>query len=452
MKILIATYWLLPHVGGVWVYIQDLKAGLERLGHEVDILARHPDEQSYYIVNTGRRVEKDQFKRVVEGEIRAILAPHMNRIDPWIVEQEIELCAYALAASYFGLEKYDVIHTQDVISSRALWQIKPNGVTLLNTIHGCLAAEYWVSTEGKPPSESIWRYACAREYYGATSSDLSIVPTKWLHKTLSGYLVPPDHMEVVPYGMDIASYMQRMNEPTNFQLPNAMNVIVCPARLDKVKGHSCLLDALSNLKQSRRDWVCLFLGDGHLRAELEVKTALLGLNANVIFTGNRHDVPALLKHADIVVLASLSDNQPYAVMEAQVSRKPVVVSNAGGIPEMVKHNQTGMVSQAGDSNGLARCLGMLLEDRTLRERLANNGYRWGSKQWSLTTMMDRTMRIYENLVNHRVSRKVNHPPKHKYGPWIRSFFRERYSMNIPSSFSIVDDHIVGSILYRQNNG
>ncbi|WP_063892480.1 glycosyltransferase family 4 protein [Paenibacillus sp. Leaf72] len=450
MRILLATYWKLPHVGGVWAYIQDLKTSLERLGHEVDVFALHPDEKSYYMLGTGQRVQKRYFKQLVEREIKAVYAAQQIPIDPWIVDQEIEFCTYALAASYFGLKKYDLIHAQDVISSRALWQIKPEGLPLINTIHGCLATEYWISLEGKAPPEFIWKYACAREYYGATSSDLSIVPTKWLQQTLASYLVPIDHMEVVPYGMNVEHHLQRMKENTTLKLPSNLNIIACPARLDKVKGHSSLLSALYKLKQTRSDWICLFIGDGYLRSELENQTAHLGLSQHVLFIGSRNDVPALLQQSDIVVLPSLHDNQPYAVMEAQISRKPLVVSNAGGIPEMVRHNHTGLMAKAGDSNELSRYLQVLLENQSLSQRLAYNGYEWGIRQWSLPKMVDRVVDCYEILLSNQHIRKANHPPKYAghYGSGICELLRNNQRMYIPASFSIVDDHIVGSIIFQ----
>ncbi|WP_435164267.1 glycosyltransferase family 4 protein [Paenibacillus glycanilyticus] len=452
MKILIATYWLIPHVGGVWVYIQDLKASLEKLGHEVDILARHPDESSYYIVNTGRRVEKKLFRPLIEKEIKAVYASQPIPIDPWIVDQEIEFCSYALAASYLGLRGYDIIHAQDVISSRALWQIKPVGVPLINTIHGCLATDFWVSLEGRAPSDSIWKYACAREYYGATSSDLAVVPTNWLHRTLGSYLVPGDHMEVVPYGMNIEHFLQRTKERTSFKLPKDNCNILCPARLDKVKGHSSLLDALHLLKQSRNDWRCLFVGDGNLRAELEIKALELGLSPYVVFAGSRNDVPSLMRQSDIIVLPSLNDNQPYAVMEAQLASKPILVSDAGGIPEMVQHGQTGLMARAGDSGELSRCLQLLIENKPLRNRLAKNGHSWGLKQWSLPAMAERIEELYERLLSKQHIRKASHPLKHPghHGAKICTYFRNAYQMDIPKSFSIVDDHIVGSILFQAN--
>ncbi|MFF2479862.1 glycosyltransferase family 4 protein [Paenibacillus sp. NPDC058071] len=449
MKILIATYWLLPHVGGVWAYIQDLKASLERQGHQVDIFARHPDKMSYYMIQSGSRVDKKRFISVIEPYIRDAYAPYAGKIDSWIIEQEIELCAFALAASFFGLQKYDLIHAQDVISARALWQIKPAGIPQINTIHGCLANEYWLTRGGQVPQNSIWKYACAREYYGVTSSDVSIVPTQWLHRILAGYKVPHAHMEVIPYGMDIVRFLSRMEEGAALSFPKSTSVIICPARMDYVKGHSCLLEALYRLKQSRSDWVCLLVGDGDLRQELQQKASQFGLDQHVIFMGNRSDVPALLKHSDIVVLPSLHDNQPFTVMEAQVAKKAVVATDAGGIPEMITQGVTGLLAHAGSAGHLMVCLKALLDDPALRNQLAANGRQWGLMQWSLPTMLQRTLSLYDDVLKGKRVRTAAHPPKsvNKYTPLVRTAFYSRYNMQIPTSFSLVDDHIVGSILF-----
>lgn len=449
MKILIATYWALPHVGGVWAYIQDLKSSLEKYGHEVDVFAKHPDGHSYYILNTGQRVEREIFTSIIAATVRSTYAA--RHVDPWIIEQELDYCCFALAAAYFGLEKYDLIHTQDVISSRALWQIKPEYIRLISTIHGCLAAEYAASLNGNMPSPTIERYACAREYYGATSSNACIVPTHWLKNTLHHYGVPMDHMEVIPYGMDIEQYKLRLGMGTTYIPPGGVHVISCPARLDKVKGHDSLLDALFKLKQIRSDWVCLFIGDGYLREELEAKTNRLGLNGHVIFMGSRNDVPGLLIKSDIVVLPSISDNHPFAIMEAQIARRPLVVSNAGGIPEMVQHERTGLMASAGNSDELLHWLLVMLHHPVYRGMLAENAYHWGMKEWSLETMFQRTTNAYGAVLgkNHQKFTDVFGAifGKKRQGnvPWIKTHFRNIYGMNIPDSFAFVDGHILDSI-------
>ena len=125
----------------------------------------------------------------------------------------------------------------------------------------------------------------------------------------------------------------------------------------------------------------------------------LDLEKHVLFLGGRNDVPALLNQADIFVLPSVQDNHPYSVMEAQIAGKPVVVSNAGGIPEMVTHLQTGLVSQAGNSKQLYYHLKMTLEDEDLCNRLAENAKQWGRVHWSLPVMIEQTINVYERALS-----------------------------------------------------
>lgn len=398
MRILLATYWYLPHVGGVSTYVYTLKRELERIGHEVDIFAHHPDMQKYYMPNNGRFLDKPKIKDLMYEKVLGYYNENLPQVDPWIRWREIERYSFETAATVFGLTKYDMIHTQDIISTRALWRVKAKRTPLIATIHGCLATEFLFSGEVKGKDTLPWYYVAAEEYYGATSSDITMVPTQWLKNLMvNEFNVPSNHITVVPYGMDIKSFKKRMNESSDLNPPSDKKVIACPARLVPVKGHEHLLNALAKLKQERNDWVCWLIGNGELLKKLERKSQKLNLEENVIFLGNRKDVPALLKQADIFVLPSLQDNQPFSVMEAQVAGKPVVVSDAGGIPEMVAHDSSGLISPAGQSDPLYYNLKRVLEDDVLRSRLAHNAKEWGLFQWSLDTMMARTLAVYETV-------------------------------------------------------
>jgi glycosyltransferase involved in cell wall biosynthesis len=180
VKILLATYWHLPHVGGVSTYVYDLRRKLERMGHEVDILAHYPDMQKYYMPNNGKFLEKQKVRDLIYEKVLGFYNQHLPQVDPWIRWREIERYCYETAATFFNLTKYDLIHTQDIISTRALWRVKPMHVPLIATIHGCLATEYLISGEIQERNTLPWTYAAAEEYYGATSSDVTIVPTEWL--------------------------------------------------------------------------------------------------------------------------------------------------------------------------------------------------------------------------------------------------------------------------------
>jgi glycosyltransferase involved in cell wall biosynthesis len=403
LKILLSTYFYLPHVGGVSTYVDNLKQGLERMGHEVDVFAHHPDMQAYYMPNNGRTMEKSKIKDLVYEKVMAFYAKYMPHVDPWIKWRDIERYCFEAAALAFGLQKYDLIHTQDIVSTRALWRVKPTGTPLISTIHGCLATEFIYSGEVTGKNTLPWRYVSTEEYYGAISSDVTIVPTKWLLEfSATEFGISKDHLKVIPYGMDIPLFQKRAERWTTLRTPTDKKVLICPARLVPVKGHRHLLEALAMLKEDRSDWVCWLLGDGPLMDELVQQCKSLNLEEHVMFLGARSDVPAVFKQSHVFVLPSLQDNLPYAVMEAQATGKAVVVSDAGGIPEMVSHEETGLISPLGQSEPMYRNLKRVLEDDLFRKRLGDNGKQWAMQHWPVEKMMEQTMNVYQSVVSGKI--------------------------------------------------
>ncbi|CAH0345483.1 glycosyltransferase family 4 protein [Bacillus sp. CECT 9360] len=397
MKILLATYWFMPHVGGVNEYVNLLKKELELLGHEVDVLAHHPDMVDYYLVNGDKKEGKMKIKAIVYEKVNQFYQRFLPHVEPWVRWRDIERYTMELCAVLFDLDQYDLIHTQDIISTRALWRVKPKHVPLISTIHGLLANEH-VIAEDIPGKDSVhWVYVSDEEFYGATSSDRTIVPTSWLHGELTkNFQVPSEHLGVIPYGMDIESFMKRYREPNEFEHMKKENswLILCPARLVPVKGHKTLLHALHSLKNTRTDFVCLLAGDGDLRERLVTIVEELDLEAHVKFLGDRDDVPSLMRIADIMILPSLQDNLPFSIMEAQVVGLPVIASTAGGIPEMVIDGETGLLFEKEDSDALREQIVRLIGDRQLYQHLHDMEKRIGRKKWSSKALAVNTIKEY----------------------------------------------------------
>ncbi|MNN81998.1 GDP-mannose-dependent alpha-(1-6)-phosphatidylinositol monomannoside mannosyltransferase [compost metagenome] len=88
-------------------------------------------------------------------------------------------------------------------------------------------------------------------------------------------------------------------------------------------------------------------------------------------------------------------------MEAQSLGKPIVVSDAGGIPEMVSHGKNGLVSPAGQSEPIFFNLLHLLQNDGLRAQMGEQAKRWANQQWSIQKMMDRTLAAYANVLSQR---------------------------------------------------
>jgi glycosyltransferase involved in cell wall biosynthesis len=403
VRILIATYWYLPHVGGVNTYVDVLRKELMNAGHQVDVLAHHPDMQKYYIVHSGRYLVKEKIKQAVYNNVLTYYQRHQPYVDPWVCWREIERYSFELAAVAFDLKQYDVIHTQDIISTRAIARVKPPNVPLVATIHGLLATEHVIAGDIKSKNSIPWKYVCKEEYFGATSADKTIVPTNWLKKQLThpDYGVPANILHTIPYGMDIDHFLQRYNSPTYAyvpEVPPGTTVLLCPARLVPVKGHRYLLQAIHKLKQKRSDFVCWIVGNGELYNDLVELATQLQINDVVHFLGDRNDVPQLLKRSNILVMPSVQDNQPFSIMEAQVAGKLVVASDAGGIPEMVAHSKTGFIFTSKNSDDLAAKLDFVLSSPELSVRVAEQGQKWGLHQWSPQTLLKSTFAMYKAAI------------------------------------------------------
>ncbi|WP_257009151.1 glycosyltransferase family 4 protein [Bacillus sp. 7884-1] len=403
LKILLSTFWRHPVIGGSAMYIEQLKHGLENEGHEVDILAKHPTLNGYHMVNTDKYIDLTKINMV----INKCFQNYFHNLDPIYKNGEKDRHCFEMAASYFNLETYDLIHTQDIFSTRLLSRVKPNNTPLVASIHGCIATEYLIQKGNSFTKNRLsnskknfeWEYIQWQEHIGAVSSDVTIVATKWLKDLLTNdFNVEANHLKIIPYAQDINEFQKRMTEMSPVIAPTGKTVIVCPARLVFIKGHKFLLEALAKLKRRRTDWVCWLVGDGNLRTQLVNITRKLNLDQNVKFLGPQENIPAILKHADICVLPSLQESFPYAIMEAQIAGKPVVVTDAGGMPEAVIHGQTGLISPRGNSESLFHNINELLENGHLRNVMASNALKCGKENWALEKMIDKTLAIYEQVI------------------------------------------------------
>lgn len=407
MRILFATYWYLPHVGGVNTYINVLRKELIKEGHQVDVLAHHtPKNDKIYMLTTGQFVDKAKIRNAVFQKVFNYYDQYHPHVEPWVRYREIERYTYEMIAPMFRLEDYDLIHAQDIVSSRALARVKPKHVPLVSTIHGLLATEHLIAGDITDKKSLAWKYVLAEEYYGATSADKTIVPTNWLKKMLAkkSIGVPPSRLNTIQYGMEMEHFLKTaQSSPIGFVplIPEDKKILICPARLVPVKGHRYLLEALAKLKSKRDDFVCWLVGDGKLSQELKTLAHQLQIQDVVHFLGDRPDVPQLLARSHIMVMPSIQDNHPFSVMEAQVAGKLVVASTAGGIPEMVKDGVTGFLFNNKNSDMLAAKLYKALEQPRYSSKVAEQGKAWGMKRWSPKTLLNNTKSIYKQAIGNR---------------------------------------------------
>jgi L-malate glycosyltransferase len=171
------------------------------------------------------------------------------------------------------------------------------------------------------------------------------------------------------------------------------------ARLDRLKGHECLLRALAVLRDQQQSLTMLLVGDGPERASLEKLAQELGLGPDRLrFLGYRADVSDLLSAADLFVLPSLTEGLPLSVLEAMAHALPVVATPVGGIPEVITDGQDGLLVPVNQPEELARVLSDLLRDSARRQSLGETGYRHVRDRFSFERMAGEYEELYRRLL------------------------------------------------------
>lgn len=195
-------------------------------------------------------------------------------------------------------------------------------------------------------------------------------------------ITPPDRwsrLHIVRCGVDPEVY-----DPL-LETGNAVPEILCVGRLVPAKGQHVLLEACSLLKDRRRSFRLTFVGGGKDRVSLERYAAAAGLNGQVRFTGplGQDEVRHCYDQADLFVLASFAEGVPVVLMEAMAKTIPVVSTRIAGIPELIDHEENGLLVDAGDAEGLARQMERLILDPALRGRLGAAGREKINRQYHL---------------------------------------------------------------------
>lgn len=153
--------------------------------------------------------------------------------------------------------------------------------------------------------------------------------------------------------------------------------LICVGRLSAEKGQLGLLQAFHDLLQGGVVAQMTLVGDGPQSHLIKAEARRLGIERRVEFKGALDEGATLraISHADILVLPSFMEGLPIVLMEGLAMRVPVVASRVAGIPELVKHEISGMLFDPANWAELTAALQKLASDPDLRQRLAKNGYR-----------------------------------------------------------------------------
>ena len=194
-----------------------------------------------------------------------------------------------------------------------------------------------------------------------------VVPSAYLRQIATGWGLDPSRVDVVPNpAPEVPEHPTRDEARATLGIDGfALGVA---GRLTAQKALGDTLEALARVP----DVALLVLGDGPERAELERRAGELGLADRVRFlgAGTRDDVIALFRAVDAALLTSAWENLPHTLLEALATGTPVIATAVGGIPEVVRDEENGLLVPPRDIAAIASAIDRLVHDDALRASLA----------------------------------------------------------------------------------
>jgi glycosyltransferase involved in cell wall biosynthesis len=195
--------------------------------------------------------------------------------------------------------------------------------------------------------------------------------------------------------------LNAMEDPGLFGKTQPTSNIVCSARFDQCKGQDVLIKAFAQIADRFPDAKLELLGSGKLEADCQKLTHKLGVADRCLFRGSvpRNIAIQKMAQAMIVVLPSRMDNCPLALIEAMAVGAPVVATNAGGIPEMVRDGLDGLLVPPDNAPALADKLGSLLSDPALRKQFSERARQRFSSSFEVAAAARRQVDWLEALLH-----------------------------------------------------
>ena len=208
-------------------------------------------------------------------------------------------------------------------------------------------------------------------------------------------------LTTIPNGIDVTPFSSySRSRPLNAAGEDRF-VIGVVGRLIPCKGHRYLLQAAKQLINNFPNILCLFVGDGSELEPLRHIVTELQLENNVSFAGKQDNMPAVYSSIDILVLPSLSEGMPMTVIEGMAAGCPVIASQVGDIPKLIKHGETGLLVKPGSSEDLSQAISQLLSEPAQRREIASRGQHWVSEKFSARTMAQRYRDVYLDVLQLR---------------------------------------------------
>lgn len=231
-----------------------------------------------------------------------------------------------------------------------------------------------------------------------------------LRQQLSSFTgFPSKKIEVILNGVEDNKFYpspeMRQKFYNEFNFSEKDFIVGTVGRFAEVKNHPMIIKACSELIKQEEEIHVIFIGDGEKKNELKSLVLDLGLSKYVHFLGVQSDINLLLNGMDIFTLTSFNEGCSNVIQEAMFCAKPVISTNVGGNPELIKNNFTGLLVQSNDHIQLAEKILYLKKNVSEQQRLGENARKYALEYFSLQKMISNYSDLYLHELHNKKFRK-----------------------------------------------
>ena len=394
MKILMLTWEYPPRiVGGIARVVHDLSHKLVKDGNEVTVVTYQEGEAPEFENDKGVKVYRVQNYMI-----------HPNNFTDWIMQLNFSLTAKATQIIN-EQGAFDCIHAHDWLVAYSAKTLKDAfQIPIVSTIH---ATE---SGRNSGIHDDVQRYINDTEWLLTYESTEVIVNSNYMKCELQRLFgLPFEKINVIPNGINLNNF-SGIDKDYDFRRKYAMDnekIILYIGRLVHEKGIQHLISAMPKIINGYNDTKLIIGGKGGMYDELKEQAKALGIEDKVYFTGylSSKEVQKMYKCADIAVFPSTYEPFGIVALEAMLAGVPTVVSDIGGLNEIVEHGVNGMKSYAGNCNSIADSVLNLLYNHQLCDNITKNAKNKVKQEFNWNKITNDTFFTYEKAICQTVAEK-----------------------------------------------
>ncbi len=375
-------------IGGISPHVYFLSKSLAKQGVKVYVATcDFPGAPSHEVIDGVEVYRIDSYKTP---------APDFAT---WVYLMNLNMQRETAALTRKLQDKIDVFHAHDWLVANAGIGLKhvfrkPLLVTMHSTEMGRREGTHTTTEKMIHETEAwltyeAWKVICC--------SDYMIQHVKW------AFGLPSDKLVMVPNGVNTACYDTSANNDAKafrakFALPEE-KIVLFVGRLVYEKGIHILINAVPKIL-SKVNAKFIIVGSGYMKEQLLNIVRSMGLEHKVLFEGfmDEETLVRLQKTADVSVVPSLFEPFGIVALEAMAAKSPVVVSDTGGLSEIVDHDTSGVKVYPNNPESLAWGITKVLLDPAYASQLRENAYRKVQEKYDWEKIAQQTKRIYEGVL------------------------------------------------------